>query len=77
VPVDQQIAQAIARGRRLVGADAPASQVLRALVLRGADALDADREAERTAQEFLVSVAEGTSGLDFDKLRTARERAWR
>lgn len=77
VPVDQEVAQAITQGRRLVGDDAPASQVLRALALRGAQGLEADREAQHAGQEFLVSVADGTSGLDLEALRTVRERAWR
>jgi hypothetical protein len=77
VPVDAEVAEAIVRGRRVVGEDAPASRVLRALVLRGADAVETDAEAERAASEFLVSVAQGSSGLDLDALRTARDRAWR
>lgn len=77
VPVDPEVAEAIARGRQAVGGDAPASQVLRALALRGAKALEADGEAERAARDFVASVAQGTSGLDLDRLRTARDRAWR
>ncbi len=69
--------RAVERGRSLVGTGAPASQVLRALALRGAAALDADDEAEAKARDFLVSVAEGTSGLDLQGLRSVRERAWR
>ena len=77
VPVDPHVADAISRGRRVLGDDAPASQVLRTLALRGADALDADLGAERSACDFLVSIADGTSGLDLARLRTARDRAWR
>ncbi len=77
VPVDPEVAHAIAEGRRLVGEGAPASQILRALVLRGAQGLEADHEAQRAGREFLVSVADGASGLDLDALRTVRERAWR
>jgi hypothetical protein len=77
VPVDPVVADAIVRGRRLIGDDVPASQVLRALALRGAEALEADAGAERSARDFLVSVAAGTSGLDLAALRTARDRAWR
>jgi len=77
VPVDPEVAQAIERGRRVVGPDAPASRVLRMLALRGADAIDSDADADAKAREFLVSVADGTSGLDLDGLRTARDRAWR
>jgi hypothetical protein len=74
VPVDPEVAEAIERGRRVVGRDAPASRVLRALVLRGAAAMESD---EAVAREFLLSVADGTSGLDLDALRTVRDRAWR
>jgi len=28
-------------------------------------------------RDFLISVARGTSGLDLDRLRTVRDRAWR
>jgi hypothetical protein len=77
VPIDPAVATAIERGRRSVGRDAPASQVLRALALRGAEAMESDAAAEASAHELLVSVAAGTSGLDLDSLRTARERAWR
>lgn len=77
VPVDHEVAEAISLGRRLIGHDAPASQILRALALRGAQGLEADQEARRAASEFLVSVADGTSGLDLEALRTVRERAWR
>lgn len=75
--MDADVARAISSGRRLVGDDMPTSQVLRTLALRGAQALRADREAEQAAQDFLVSVAEGTSGIDLDALRTTRDRAWR
>jgi hypothetical protein len=77
VPRDPDLQRAIIRARRVIGPDAPASQVVRALALRGAEALDADREAEQRATDFLVSVAEGSSGLDLDALRTVRERVWR
>lgn len=77
MPVDPDVADAISRARRVIGDDAPASQVLRTLALRGADAVEADADAERSARDFLVSVAEGTSGLDLARLRTARDRAWR
>ncbi|CAN5210464.1 hypothetical protein BH20ACT16_BH20ACT16_03940 [soil metagenome] len=77
VPVDPEVAEAIARGRRVVGENAPASRVLRTLALRGAEALEADGEAGRAASDFLVRVAQGSSGLDLDALRTTRSRAWR
>ncbi|MGH2804511.1 MAG: hypothetical protein ACRDL4_15910, partial [Thermoleophilaceae bacterium] len=56
VPCDPEVKEAIARGRELVGPQAPASQVVRALALRGAAALEADHDASRRAREFLVSV---------------------
>lgn len=77
VPVDPELEDALARGRRLVGGSAPASQVVRALALRGAEALDEDEGAQQHATEFLVSVAQGTSGLDLESLRTVRDRSWR
>jgi hypothetical protein len=77
VPVDPEVAAAIERGRRAVGADAPLSQVLRALVLRGAQAMESDADSEVAARAFLLSVADGTSGIDLDGLRSVRERAWR
>jgi hypothetical protein len=77
VPADPELEAAVARGRRLVGASAPASQVVRALAIRGADALDEDDAVRQRAADFLVGVAEGTSGLDLERLRTVRARAWR
>lgn len=77
VPADPELEAAVARGRQLVGASAPASQVVRALALRGATALDEDHASRQRATEFLVGVAEGTSGLDLERLRTVRDRAWR
>jgi hypothetical protein len=32
--------------------------------------------AARRARNFLISVADGTSGLDLVSLRTVRDRAW-
>lgn len=77
VPVDPEVADAIERGRRIVGPDAPVSQVLRALALRGAAAMESDAEGEAAARAFLVSVSDGTSGLDLEGLRTVRDHAWR
>lgn len=34
-------------------------------------------EDARRAREFLISVADGSSGLDLQRLRTVRDRAWR
>jgi hypothetical protein len=77
VPRDPELQEAIAAGRDHVGPGAPASQVVRALALRGAAALRDDEDAARRSADFLVAVAEGRSGLDLEVLRTARERAWR
>ncbi|MGP0100870.1 MAG: hypothetical protein ACLPUT_04510 [Solirubrobacteraceae bacterium] len=55
----------------------PSSQVVHALAVRGAAALEQDRQAEGSAREFLISVADGTSGLDLERLRSVRDRAWR
>jgi hypothetical protein len=77
VPRDPELDAAIRRGRKIVGAREPASQIVRALALRGAAALEEDREAADRARDFLIAVAEGSAGLDLERLRTARERAWR
>lgn len=76
VPGDPELRRAIGRGRELIGRDAPTSQVVRTLALRGAAALESDRRSDLAARDFLVSVADGTSGLDLEGLRTVRERAW-
>lgn len=77
IPGDPEVQRAIERGRALVGPGAATSQVLRALALRGAAALDEDEEAQARGRDFLVSVAEGSSGIDLEQLRTVRDRAWR
>lgn len=46
------------------------------LALRGAGAFEDGEAAERKAADFALSVADGTSGLDLEHLRNARERAW-
>lgn len=56
-----------------MGPSTPTSKVVRELALRGAEAFEGD---ERKAFDFALSVADGTSGLDLDRLRSARERAW-
>src|SRR5437899_7040469 len=68
VPRDPELDRAIARARPTLGRRAPSSQIVHALALRGAHALEHDREAEARAREFLVSVADGTSGLDLERL---------
>ncbi len=47
------------------------------LAVRGAAALEQDRQAEQRARDFLLEVADGASGLDLESLRTVRDRAWR
>jgi hypothetical protein len=77
VPRDPDLERAIARARAVFGPGTPSSQVVHALAVRGAAALDRDREAAARAREFLLSVAEGSSGLDLERLRSVRDRAWR
>jgi hypothetical protein len=43
----------------------------------GEDSNGAVSSTARGARNFLISVADGTSGLDLDSLRTVRDRAWR
>jgi len=76
VPRDPALDRAIKRGRAAMGPSTPTSKVVRELALRGADAFEGDEVAERKAMNFALSVADGTSGLDLDRLRSARERAW-
>jgi hypothetical protein len=77
VPRDPDLDRAIARGRGVLGPGVPSSQIVRALALRGAQALDGDNEAENRARDFLIGAAEGNSGLDLGGLRDVRDRAWR
>ncbi|HET6570834.1 MAG TPA: hypothetical protein VFG58_05035 [Solirubrobacterales bacterium] len=74
---DPMLERAIKRGRSVLGAAVPTSQVVRELALRGAEAFEADRAASDQARDFLISVASGGSGLDLEDLRSVRERAWR
>jgi hypothetical protein len=73
---DRALERAIARGRGVLGPGAPSSQVVHALAVRGAEALERDRQTEGRAHDFLVSVADGSSGLDLERLRDVRDRAW-
>ena len=59
------------------GRDAPASQVLRALALRGADAMETDADARGGSAGVPRQRCARHLGLDLDSLRTVRERAWR
>lgn len=77
VPRDPELDRAIVRARALLGPDTPSSQVIHDLAVRGAAALEEDHDAQERARDFLVRVAEGTSGLDLEALRTVRDRAWR
>jgi hypothetical protein len=76
VPRDPALDRAIKRGRAAMGPSTPTSKVVRELALRGAEAFEGDEAAERKAVDFALSVADGTSGLDLERLRSARERAW-
>jgi len=73
---DPDLERAIKRGRSALGPSTPTSQIVRELALRGAAALEDEQAATRRAADFALSVADGTSGLDLDSLKTARERAW-
>jgi hypothetical protein len=55
----------------------PSSRVVHMLAVRGAAALEQDRDVERRARDFLLSVADGSSELDLERLRDVRDRAWR
>ena len=77
VPRDPALDRAITRGRGIMGAGVSSSKIVHELAVQGAAALERDRESERRAREFLVSVAEGTSGLDLERLRDVRDHAWR
>lgn len=61
----------------MLGPGAPSSKIVHALAVRGAAALDQDREARDRARDFLISAAEGSPGLDLEELRNVRDRAWR
>lgn len=76
VPRDAALDRAIKRGRAAMGPSTPTSKVVRELALRGAHAFESDEAAEMKAVDFALSVADGTSGLDLERLRSARERAW-
>jgi hypothetical protein len=76
VPRDPELDRAIARAYPMLGRGTPSSQIVHALAVRGANALEHDRQADLRARAFLVSVAEGTSGLDLERLRDVRDRAW-
>jgi hypothetical protein len=77
VPRDPELDRAIAHARGILGPGTPSSQVVHALAVRGAAALDQDRQAQRRARDFLISVADETSGLDLERLRSVRDHAWR
>jgi hypothetical protein len=77
VPRDPELERAIRRGREVSAPGAPASQIVRALALRGAEALERDRQEASRSRAFLIAVVEGDSGLDLDGLRSVRDLAWR
>ena len=73
---DPDLERAIKRGRTVLGPSTPTSRVVRELALRGAEAFENDQAAKQRAVDFAISVADGTSGLDLESLKTARDRAW-
>ena len=77
VPRDPELDRAIARARVFLGPATSSSQVIHELALRGLAALEQDRDAQDRARDFLLSVADGNSGLDLEGLRDVRDRAWR
>ena len=76
IPLDPALDKAIKRGRAAMGTSTTTSEVVRELALRGAEALEGEEVAERKAVDFALSVADGSSGLDLERLRSVRERAW-
>jgi len=77
VPRDPELDSAIARARALLGPDAANSQIVHQLALRGVEALEAEAASSDRGRDFLLAVADGEAGLDFESLRTVRDRAWR
>jgi len=77
VPRDPALDRAIASGRSHLPPGAPASRIVHELALRGAAALEQDAAARDRGHDFLVAIADGSSGLDLDDLRSVRDRAWR
>lgn len=73
---DPDLERAIKRGRAVLGPSTPTSRVVRELALRGAEAFESDQASEWKAVEFALSVADGTSELNFESLRSVRDRAW-
>jgi hypothetical protein len=73
---DPDLERAIMRARTVMGPSTPTSRVVHELALRGAEALESDRAAAQRAVDFALSVADGTSALDLESLKTARDRAW-
>jgi hypothetical protein len=69
--------RAISRARAFLGPTTPTSRVIHELAVRGVAALEQDGDVEKGARELLLSVADGTSGLDLESLRSVRDRAWR
>jgi len=77
VPRDPELDRAITRAQGLLGSATPASRVVHDLALRGLTSLEDEAASSDVGRDFLVAVADGTSGLDLDALRTVRDRAWR
>jgi hypothetical protein len=51
--------------------------IVEILASRGTTNRTAQRDARSRARDFLISVANGSSGLDLVRLRSVRDRAWR
>ncbi len=51
--------------------------IVEILASRGKTNRTAQRDARSRARDFLISVANGNSGLDLVRLRSVRDRAWR
>lgn len=58
--------------------EAEADAALEYIASRGqSDDSPAGTRQSQVGRTFLISVAEGNSGLDLERLRTVRDRAWR
>ena len=51
--------------------------IVEILASRGKTNRAMQRDARSRARDFLISVANGSSGLDLVRLRSVRDRAWR
>jgi hypothetical protein len=77
VPRDPELERAITHARAVLGPGEPMSRLVHQLAVRGAAEIELDRRAQERARDLLTNVADGTSGLDLERLRSVRDRAWR